>query len=796
MLKGIRVLDCGVFGVGPFACSFLGCLGAEVVRIEPPHLDGLMFVGTIQGGAGTGYISSHLNKKNIILDLKSPKDQEIALQIAERADIIIENHPPNMIERLGLGYRIVSQINPRIIFCSCSGYGHKGPLSKLRGADHYMQASSGFASLNGTPGGQMEILRYVSHIDMTTALTICQAVLLALLAREVTGEGQEIVMSQFEASIAMQASRIAEFFATGMNPKRLGSANSCIVPSQAFKTLDNKYISVSVPREEFWSRLCRALELDQFENDKRFNSNSERVKNRDQLLPILEAKFLQEPARWWLILLQRYDVPCASLNTFDDIVVDPHILKNKMIEILDTHWGKSMFGGFPLRFSNSPRPTVLEPPAKPDENRKDILGEIREIAEKRPLKQPNLSGRKIESPLEAITVIELGEEISGAFCSMELADAGADVIKIEPFNGDWTRSLGVKIKGESALFLALNRNKRSIAIDAGQTEGKRIIHKLGKRADVFLESGRPGEAERLQLGYKDLQQVAPNIIYCSISPFGATGLYSDRAASELEIQSMSGYLWFLGEPGEAPVRVGADIAGVTAGIVAFIGILSALYYRNKAGVGQKVETSMLGALMATGTYWLTAHYNPDHWGGWFATGPFDHAEQGYQTKDKPILFGLPFGANRAKKGWVDFCTKLGLDDFLKDPWFLENGWRVVGAGRDAQEMKPVFETAFREKSAQELVEIIDSVGGRSGIMETYEEIFAEPQVHALDMVQEIEHPVAGTIKTTGMPWKLSKTPARIRKPPPTVGQQTEEILREIGYSKGEVIELRKVKIVA
>lgn len=399
-------------------------------------------------------------------------------------------------------------------------------------------------------------------------------------------------------------------------------------------------------------------------------------------------------------------------------------------------------------------------------------------------------------PIQGIKVVELCQEIAGPYCSMGLADGGADVIKVEPLNGDWARSLGVTIKGESALFLALNRNKRSIVVDVSQEEGRQIVYKLAKQADVFLESYRPSEAEKLGLGYEDLLQFVPNIIYCSISPLGSSGSYRDRAASELEIQGMAGYLWFVGEPGDAPVRLGADVAAVTAGIFSFMGILAALYYRKKTGVGQKVETSMLGALMAAGMYWLTAHYNPDYWGGWFLTGPFDHAEQGYQTKDKRILFGLPFGGDRARKGWVDFCTKLGLDDFLKDPWFLEHGWRVVGAGRDAQEMKPVFEKAFKDKSAEEMVEILNSIGGRAGIMKTYEEIFAEPQVQAVEMVQEIKHPVAGNIKTTGMPWKLSKTPARIRRAPPTLGQHTDEILLELKYSKQEIRDLREAKIVA
>ena len=243
-------------------------------------------------------------------------------------------------------------------------------------------------------------------------------------------------------------------------------------------------------------------------------------------------------------------------------------------------------------------------------------------------------------PLQGTKVVDFSEEIAGPYCSMQLGDFGADVIKVEPLGGDWARSLGVKVKGESALFLALNRNKKSLAVDIGDERGKQVIHRLAREADVLLEAFRPGQADELGVGYEDICRINPNLVYCSISAFGSSGPYKDRAASELEIQGISGYQWYLGEPGEAPVRLGADIAAMAAGQCAFVGILAALYYRKKAGIGQKVETSMLEALIMCGCAIYAAHYNPDSWGGFMLTGPFDHPETGYKTKDSPIVFGL------------------------------------------------------------------------------------------------------------------------------------------------------------
>jgi crotonobetainyl-CoA:carnitine CoA-transferase CaiB-like acyl-CoA transferase len=379
---------------------------------------------------------------------------------------------------------------------------------------------------------------------------------------------------------------------------------------------------------------------------------------------------------------------------------------------------------------------------------------------------------------------------------MQLGDGGADVIKVEPIGGDWARSLGVKIKGESALFLALNRNKKSIAVDVTKEKGKEIVHRLAKESDVLLEELGPRKAEELGLGYDEMRRVNPKLIYCSMSAFGSSGPYKDRPASELEIQGMSAYQWFLGEPGGAPVRVGADVVQVTTGIWAFIGILTGLHYRRKAGIGQKLEISMLHGLIMAGSYFFMAHYNPDYWGGWFITGPYGPAERGYQTGDRPILFGMPLVPDKMGKAWEVFLPQIGLAELLNDPYFRENGMRLVGIGRDAQEMKPLFETHLMSKTSEELKEIVEGVGGYCGIFKTYDQIFKEGQVDADQMVLEIDHPVAGKIRTTGFPWKLLKTPAKIRLAPPALGQHTDEILTGLGYPKEEITALRQAKVVA
>jgi len=398
-------------------------------------------------------------------------------------------------------------------------------------------------------------------------------------------------------------------------------------------------------------------------------------------------------------------------------------------------------------------------------------------------------------PLKDIKVLELAEEIAGPHCGMQLSDSGADVIKVEPLIGDWSRHLGTRVKGESALFMALNRGKRSIAVNQEDPKGRGIILKLAREADVIIESYGPGKADELGVGYDLVAKLNPGVVYCSISPFGTKGPYSKLPASELEIQGMAGFQWFLGEMGEPPVRLGPDQAGVDTGIWSFIGIISALYSRNKTGVGQNIQSSMLLNMIAMMVYVITAHFNPDSPGGFHFSGPFDHAETGYRTKDRAILFGMPLIPGKQELAWESFCRQVGLGDLLEDPYFKEKGMRMVGIGRDAQEFKPVIEPALENKTSEEIRKIVEGLGGYFAMFKTYEDVFSEPQIKAVKMVEEIDHPAAGKIKVTGIPWKLLDTPAQIKSAPPLLGQHTDEILRDIGYSNKDIANLRESKII-
>jgi crotonobetainyl-CoA:carnitine CoA-transferase CaiB-like acyl-CoA transferase len=228
----------------------------------------------------------------------------------------------------------------------------------------------------------------------------------------------------------------------------------------------------------------------------------------------------------------------------------------------------------------------------------------------------------------------------------------------------------------------------------------------------------------------------------------------------------------------------------------FIGILSSLFSRKKTGLGQKIDSSlMLNMLMMYG-YVIGAHFNPDFPGGWHFTGPYDHSETGYKTLDRALLFGMPIAQDKIQDAWISFCNQVGLSELLEDPYFKEKGMRMVGIGRDAQEFKPVIESALENRTTAEIIKIVEGLSGYCAVFKNFEDVFAEKQVEATKMVEELEHPTAGKIKVMGIPWKLKETPLKIQGAPPTLGQHTDEILKSIGYTARDISALRESKSIA
>lgn len=384
--------------------------------------------------------------------------------------------------------------------------------------------------------------------------------------------------------------------------------------------------------------------------------------------------------------------------------------------------------------------------------------------------------------LEGIRVLELGNFMAGPFCGMLLADLGADVIKVEnPAGGDFTRSAAPFIGGESAGFLAVNRNKRSLAIDLKSARGREIFLELVRRSDVVIENLRPGTLDDLGIGYDALATVNPRIILSSASGFGQTGPYKDRPALDLIVQGLSGLMSITGEgEGRPPVKVGVPITDLAAATFGAYAILAALRVRDREGVGQHIDVSMLESAIALQA-WETS--------GYFATGavprPLGSAHrinapyQAVRTADGYVTIGATTPAN-----WSAFCAALGLERLEHDPRFA----KVHERRARYRELVALIEAVTVTQPSEHWYRVLERAGVPCGVLYSLDQVLDDEHVRARGVVQEVEHATLGTVRVTGSPVRFSRTPIRMERAGPLLGEHTREILDELGTSDVAALE--------
>ena len=395
----------------------------------------------------------------------------------------------------------------------------------------------------------------------------------------------------------------------------------------------------------------------------------------------------------------------------------------------------------------------------------------------------NLPTNHIDMPeaLSDITVLDCSQILAGPFCSILLSDMGANVIKVEkPSGGDDTRRFGPPfINDESAAFLAMNRNKRSIVIDFKNNHGVEIMKTLAKKSTVIIENYRTGVMDKLGLGYEDLKKINPKIIYCSISGFGRTGPYAERGGFDLVAQGMSGLMSITGVPNSPPIKVGVPIADMNAGMFATYSILTAYIHMLKSGEGQFLEVSLLESALAY-TVWESSSY--------FATkeipeplGSSHRLSAPYQalkTIDGYINIGAPNQSNYER-----LCNAIDRKDLIENKKFIDNANRLI----NREKLEKELEKTLSSKKSNYWIKKLDDYGVPCGPINNIENTWSDPQVIARNMRVSLEHPKAGKIDNIGVSPKLYKTPGRITKPAPILGEHSTEILKEYGYSK-ETIE--------
>jgi len=392
--------------------------------------------------------------------------------------------------------------------------------------------------------------------------------------------------------------------------------------------------------------------------------------------------------------------------------------------------------------------------------------------------------------LAGVRVLDLTRVLAGPYCTMFLGDLGAEVVKVEqPGVGDDTRGWGPPFTGgESAYFLCINRNKKSITVDFKSKEGVALIRQLSERADVLIENFRPGAMDRLGLGEKELRAANPKLIYASLSGFGADGPMSDMPGYDLIIQAWGGLMSITGTPDGEPTKVGVAIIDLVAGLMLGKAIAAALFAREKHGVGQKIDTSLLeaevAALINAGSNYLIGGKVPGRWGN---AHPTIVPYQSFPTADGFLVLGVA-----SETIWRRFCPAIGRAELAADPRFAKNANRVENRAA----LIAILSELLRTQDTATWLDLLNDAEVPCAPVQTIDQVFSAPQVRHREMLVTVDHPTAGAVPMAGIPVKFSATPASVRLPPPLLGQHTEEVLASwLGMGDKEIAELKGKQVI-
>jgi formyl-CoA transferase/CoA:oxalate CoA-transferase len=391
--------------------------------------------------------------------------------------------------------------------------------------------------------------------------------------------------------------------------------------------------------------------------------------------------------------------------------------------------------------------------------------------------------------LEGVTVLDLTRMLAGPYGALLLADLGAEVIKVEdPVGGDPVRGMGPPfIQGESAYFISINRNKKSLTLDLTTPRGREVFLRLVQKADVVLDNFRPGILERLELDHPTLRRINPRIVACSISGFGQAGPYRSLPAFDLILQAMGGAMSITGEPERDPVRMGIPMGDLAGGLFGAMAVAAALFQRERTGEGRYIDLSLLDCQVSLLTYvaqyFLVTGEVPGPVGSAHATiVPY----QAFKTKDVHIVIAI-----FTEKFWSQFCNAIGRPDLVEDPRFATNRERHA----HRHELIPILERIFATRTGEEWLKDLRAEGIPSGPIHTVDRVLSDSQVLHRGMVVEMDHPVCGRLKVLGTPVKTVPAAEETLLPPPALGQHTEELLRRAGYTTTEIEELRRQRII-
>jgi CoA:oxalate CoA-transferase len=729
-LHGFKVLDACQLAVGPLAASWLGQLGAEVIKVESPTGDPLRLLEPYMSSVGTYYTAVNLNKSRIVLDLKATEGREKFMQLARGADVFLQNFRPGVVERLGIDFGSLHSLNPELVYVSCSGYGSVGPRRGEGGADPFIRMFTGFDSVNGREGERPERFRNRGHIDHVTSSCVLQAALAALYSREMTGRGQHVQTSMLEATVAYEMPLVAEFMASGREPRPLGSNGRWGAPDGAFKAADG-YVAITAVSQEHWTRLCAFLGRS-VDPALRNSDIRERLSQRQRIAALISSRIADLSAVEVVDELSSLGVPVAKFSSLSQVEDNPQVHANKMIRPIEHPWGIVKLPAPQWAFEKSP--AYLAPaPANDDAQ---INGWS--AGEERRFTRPgSLVGGAIDGGLLAgVEIVEIADgSLAVSYAGMQLTQLGATVVKVEPTGLDSLRAWGTPGNSEgstSGLFEELNRGKEIFGQNEIVTDA--VLRSRLERADAVITDG--SLALDLEMACK---------VVCHMSTYGASGPWASRQGSEITVQATVGAWEYLGATNGEPLRLGVDAADAACGVAGVQAVLAGLLARSRVG-GQRVSVSGLSSMLALSCHLVAAHSSPSLTGGWHLDAEKRGPEYPLEAADGDIDFSLPDAFS-----FQEFYRIIGVpEDIAGRTEFNDKFLMVV----NWEEYSSIIGSYIRRHTSYELKDWVNAFGGLAVKGNTIASLMEDSQLAALNLLRWDDDMPSGRVVGLNGPWRF------------------------------------------
>jgi crotonobetainyl-CoA:carnitine CoA-transferase CaiB-like acyl-CoA transferase len=802
VLEGIEVLDLSWGISGPMTGMLLADHGARVTRIERPEGD--PFAQT------SGYRVWNRGKRSAVLDLKNARDKDRFLTLASRADVVIESFSPGTAARLGIDYETLSGLNPRLIYCSITAYGPDGPDADRPGLDALVAARTGQQwEIRGTPGtticrlsgsdGPLPGLEapegcwvgpdrdgpLFSGVPWASVATFYIATLginAAIRVRETTGRGQRVNASLLHGVLATTVGAWQKVDDPDA-PNFLTWVTDPRAPKGFFRASDGRWVHHWVPLPEFiLGAAANGMKAEGLAGPKKASLRVSTAPDDMVLLHTYQNELAEAVAKYpsdeWLRLAAEVGTPVQTVRAPEEALLDPLLVADGcVIEVDDPEYGPIRQVGRVIDMERHPA-TNPEPAPRFGQHTEAVRAEADELDQHPKPVSAQLPGAQVGSPLEGIVVLDLGLAVAGPFGTQVLAELGARVIKVNTFTDKFWFS--------NHIAMCCNRDKDSITLNLKDPEAMSVLHRLVERADVVQHNMRYDAAERLGVDYESLRQLNPTLIYCHTLGH-EQGPRQEHPGNDQTGAALAGTTWLDGglDNDGRPIWACTSLGDTGNGFLSALGIIQALYDRDRTGVGQFVRTSILYAhLLNASTAWVSAdgsvvgpRQRPDaEQYGW------DALYRLYDTADGWLCLAvLNEGA------WSRLCEALGRTDLARDERFSTSEQRRAHQG----ELVSEFGSLFATRTASEWFKALDErhVPCEISDPDYVLRLFADPAAERKQLVASFPHRVMGNMKMAGLYFDLSDTPGKIWGPPLWPGQNTREILADIGYSADEIDKL-------